>query len=205
MVAENLTTDTKQDKELVLQAKKGDFQAMNALLLKYQSFVFNLVYKHLNHYEESRECTQEVFLSVFKGIRSSQMKSSFKTWLYRVTVNRAIHDYHKKKKRNQSTFYLRDVFNPKKNDASEDREYEIPDTDSIPYKTLEKKEREKQLHRAIASVKEIYKIPLVLRDIEGLPYEEIAGILKIDLGTVKSRISRGRESLRTILMRNKES
>ena len=131
---EKITTDAVRDDELVVKAKKGDLQAMNALITKYQSYVFNLVYRHINHYDEARECTQEVFISAFKGISSFQMKSSFKTWLYRVTVNRAIHDYHKKRKRDRSTFYLRDVSNPKNNEDTSDKEYDIPDLESIPYK-----------------------------------------------------------------------
>ena len=192
------------DDELVLRAKKGDLQAMNALITKYQGYVFNLVYRHINHYDEARECTQEVFISAFKSIRSFQMRSSFKTWIYRVAVNRAIHDFHKKKRRDHATFYLRDVSNPKDNESRSDREYDIPDMDRIPYKELEKKERKKVLQQAIAMVKDIYRTPLILRDIEGLSYDEIGEILNVDLGTVKSRISRGRENLRHILFRKKE-
>ena len=196
--------DELPDSELVLRAQKGDYQAMNALIIKYQSFVFNLVYKHLNHYDEARDCTQEVFLSAFKGIANFRMKSSFKTWLYRVTVNRAIYDYHKKRKRNYSTLYLRDAGRSSKENQENEREYDIPDFKTIPYRELEKKERQTMLQKAIACVKDVYRTPLILRDIEGLAYEEISGILNIDIGTVKSRISRGREKLRNILLKSRE-
>ena len=132
------------------------------------------------------------------------MKASFKTWLYRVTVNRAIHDYHKKKKKENKTLYLREVFNPKANKDSDNREYDIPDSDCIPYNELEKKERQEILQKSITSVKDVYKTPLILRDIEGLSYDEISEIMNIDIGTVKSRISRGRESLRSLLFKNRE-
>ena len=198
------TADALQDKELVLRAQKGDCEAMNALILKYQDLVFNLAYRHLNHYDEARECSQEVFLSVFKGIGSFRLQSSFKTWLYRVTVNRAIRDYHKKKKKDYHMLYLRNVSNPVKNDQSDEKEYDIPDTSSVPYNEMDKKERMDLLQQAIASVKDIYRIPLVLRDIEGLSYEEVSNVLEIDIGTVKSRISRGREHLRAIICRDRK-
>ena len=195
----NDNDDAFQDEQLVLKAKKGDYEAMNALILKYQDFVLNIAYRHLNHYEEARECSQEVFLSAFKGIGGFQQRSSFKTWLYRIAVNRAIYEYHRKKKKH-SVLYLRESGDPSEND----KELDIPDTSSIPYNELDKKERAEMLNRAIESIKEIYRVPLVLRDIQGLTYEEIGGILEIDPGTVKSRISRGRECLHSLLFKRDE-
>lgn len=200
---ENAKDSAAQDESLVMQAKKGDERAMNTLITKYQNFVFNLAYRHLNDFDEAKECSQEIFISLFKGIRSFQMRSSFKTWLYRVAVNRAIHEYHRRKKHSK-VLYLREVRNPGKNEISDQKEYDIPDRSHVPYNEMEKKERFEILQKAIAGIKDIYKTPLILRDLEGMSYEDISEVLEIDIGTVKSRISRGRESLRSILFKKRD-
>ncbi len=186
------------DFQLIDMLKKGDEKAMTEIVHRYQNYVFRLVYKFLNNYDASKDCAQEVFIALFKGIGSFKKKSSFKTWLYRISVNCAISSY-KKALKSRKTVSLQSVYGERYDE--EESEYEIPDGSLVPFKEADENERSKILFQKISEIKEIYRVPLVLRDIEGLSYEEISEILNVDLGTVKSRISRGRESLRNKLLK----
>jgi len=188
----------KDDFQLVDMSLKGKEDAMEEIVNRYQKMVFSIAYKFVNDYDNAKECVQEIFINVFNNLKSFKKKSSFKTWLYRVSINTSITFYKKALKR-KKIISIADVYD--KSDSGSDIEFEPSDNKSIPYKELAEQERLSLLREKIDEVKEIYRIPLILRDIEGFSYEEIANFLNVDLGTVKSRISRGREILRSKLIR----
>ncbi len=170
-----------EDYALIRSFNEGDDTAYSRLVLKHKDKVRNLVYLTLGDTEFIDDISQDVFISVFHKMKDFRFESKFTTWLYRITVNKC-RDYLRKKK-------VRSIFVPIKN--SEYNHSTTMRTDSIDIPAL--------VRRTIEKLPDKLKVPLILRDIEGLSYKEIADKLECEVGTVKSRIFRARESLKIIL------
>ncbi|KPJ81226.1 MAG: hypothetical protein AMS17_19755 [Spirochaetes bacterium DG_61] len=184
------------DSEFIEVFLAGDDHAFDALVLKYQLRIVNLCYRVLGDYEDAVDCAQETFVKVFRSLKSFRYRSSFSTWLFRIAVNTCKNRLASAKYR----FHRRMVRLDRGQDGSEDSlPLEVPNGSSLPANNLEKKEREALIQQAIDSLPKEQRTALVLRDIEGLSYEEVARITGLALGTVKSRIARAREQLRTKL------
>jgi RNA polymerase sigma-70 factor, ECF subfamily len=169
-----------------------DSTAFDKLVVKYQHKVFNLCYRYLGDHEEANDSAQEVFLKVYRSLKAFRFESAFSTWLYRITVNTcknklvsAEYKYKKKMVR------IDEPVDP----AEGDCKFEIKDESKSPAVELEKQEKEKLIQEAIDSLPEDQKRMVVLRDIESLSYEAIAEISGLNLGTVKSKLSRARAAL----------
>jgi RNA polymerase sigma-70 factor (ECF subfamily) len=182
-----------EELDLVDGLRAAHEQAYEILIVRYQQPVFNLVYRLLNNPADANDVVQEVFLKVFRNIGSFRGQSSLKTWIYRIAVNEAHNNRrwfcrHRKKEIGLE----RD---------EEDRSYQdtLPDPGLSPFQLAVEGEAQQILEAAMQGLNPTFRAAVVLRDIEDLSYEEIADILQISLGTVKTRIMRGRDILRRAL------
>jgi RNA polymerase sigma-70 factor (ECF subfamily) len=180
-----------QDADLISELRRGSEEAFASLLAAYERPIYNFVYRLLEDPEDAPDVTQEVFFKVFRKIREFRGECSLKTWLYRITVNEAS---------NRRRWFGR---HRKRETPLEDRQDGVPavadvvaDRQESQYEQLLRQERMQALEKALSEVQESFRAAVVMRDIEGLSYEEIAEILRVPVGTVKSRILRGREALK---------
>jgi RNA polymerase sigma-70 factor (ECF subfamily) len=183
------------EKALVQQAKAGDRNAFAALVSAYESKIYNLALRYLGNREDAMDASQEVFLRVFRFLPGFQEESGFSTWIYRIGVNVCKDMLVKQSKRNEQSIEVED-------EEEERRTIDIVDCRYSPEQILENAELRTILSTAIASLPEQQREVVVLRDIQGLSYEEIASVLSLESGTVKSRLSRARENLRKKLLQN---
>ena len=175
------------------ELQAGSDAAFDYLVTYYHANVYNLVYGILSDGADAADVTQEVFLRVFRGIRGFRRGSSLKTWLYRVSVRQAL---------NHRRWCWRHHGQQVSIDAEEQGKsfmLELSDDEATPFEQLAEKEVQATVRRALAAVPALFRSAVILRDLEGLSYEEIAEVLEVSAGTVKSRILRGRRMLKEIL------
>lgn len=184
------------DDALVRSFKAGDKGAFDKLVIKHKDKVFNLVYWFLGDYQEANDCAQETFIKVYKSLKRFRFESAFSTWLYRIATNtcknRVKSSAYKWKKRTVP------LGNPE-GARPGNPHYEIEDDSQSPINELERRDRLELIREAINSLPGEQNRVVVLRDIQGLSYEEIAETTGLKLGTVKSRLARGRLGLRNRL------
>ena len=183
---------------LIQQIKKGNTAAFEELAAGYQKQIFTLAYRMCGNQEDAADMAQEALIKVYRNIDKFKGDSKFSTWLYRVVTNTCL-DEMKKMKRKQ-VYSLDDELETKDGSLKRD----IEDTAPTPEEKAEQTERSEAIQDALMQVSETHRKVLVLRDVQGFSYEEIAGMLECSEGTVKSRLSRARESLRNVLKENKE-
>lgn len=186
----------KSDHDLITAHKAGDRLAFQDLVRKYENRVYNHCQRMVNDEEESADLTQEVFLKVYRNINNYEHTYSFYTWLYRITVNCCI-DFMRKKRRQLSSVSLSQ--GNADDSGSAGREQEIPDEKFGPEIRMQNIELSDVLSSAIGQLSEKLRSIIILKEIEGFSYEEIAEILNCSRGTVKSRLFRARERLKDIL------
>ncbi len=164
------------ERQLLFKAQEGDIESFENVIASYQNYIYNVIYRIVGNKEDALDLTQETFLKAFVNIKKFKGKSEFKTWLYRIAVNTSL-DFMRKRK------------------GVEEQLHDISD-----FKTPEDIFDDKMTRDIIMSelnkLKNDYKIAIILRDIEGLTYSEIAEITNSNIGTVKSRISRARSALK---------
>lgn len=185
-----------KDSVLVQAIQAGDIAAFDQLVLKHKDKLFNLVYWFLGDYQEANDCAQETFIKVFKSIKKFRFESAFSTWLYRIAMNTC-------KNRLKSSMYrwrkkTVSLENPEGSNGG-NLSSVIRNDSTTPVNQLEKKERMMLIQKSINALPEEQKRVVILRDIQGLSYDEIADISGLNLGTVKSRLARGRLELRNKL------
>ena len=190
-------TDLKE-KELIQNAKQGDLHAFEELILKHEKIVYNVALRMMNHSEDAKDISQEVFLKAYKHIVNFDERSAFSTWLYRITTNTCI-DEMRKRKGKQSYSLEEELENE---DGSMQRQ--IADEGDTPEESILREEQKSEIIQALDNLSEEHKAAVVLRDVKGLSYEEISEILELSLGTVKSRISRARNQLKTEILKIRE-
>lgn len=184
-----------EEQWLIDGLRDGDERAYETLVLQYQQPVYNLVYRLMDEPDDASDIVQEVFLKVFRNIASFRGQSSLKTWLYRIAVNEA-HNHRRwfnRHKRKETGL---------ENEEENSRSYQdtLHDPGRSPFELALNHETRVLIEDALAQVNPNFRAAVVLRDIEDLSYEEIAEVLQLSLGTVKSRILRGREALRRQLL-----
>ncbi len=182
-----------QEVSLIEKTKQGDILSFEKLIEPYQKKAFNIAYRMLGNLEDANDVTQEALIKIYRSIDKFEGKSSFSTWVYSVVSNTCIDLIRKNKKSN--VVYL------EQHDASGENNYriEVADESNSPEYLLERKEIQTIIHDAINQLKFDQREIIILRDINGFSYQEIANILKCSEGTVKSRISRARGSLKLLL------
>lgn len=187
-----------EDAKLVSEAVDGNPDAFGALVEKYSSFVYRTVYFDLRSKEDAEDISQEVFIKAYKALASFRYDSEFSTWLFRICKN-TVYDHIRKESR-LKTVSVSDMGTS--DDGENRREYDIPDTEGRyePEKTYISKETAELVHEAISTLSEEHRDIIVMRDIEGMSYSQIADILSLEEGTVKSRLSRARTALKKKLL-----
>ena len=193
---EKKITNKDIDLSLVRRVKKGDYRAFDLLVLKYQSRVMATVFKYVKEKELAEDITQEAFVKSFKSIDSFREESSFYTWIYRIAVNTA-KNYLISVKRREETLL---------SDFSGDDSYvpEKLDVDS-PQDILGASELRDLIFESLTTLGEETRTALSLREFDGLSYEQIAQIVNCPVGTVRSRIFRGREVIEEIVQNHMEN
>lgn len=178
------------EQKLIALAQQGDQTAFEQLLDKYQKSVYHQALRLLNNPEDAADVTQEVFIKVWRHLPSFRGDSGFATWLYKLTDNAAI-DLLRREKKRQGDAALDD----------DESLMEPIDPSPTPQQAMEKQERQQAVADGLAQLSSEHRQVLVLREINGLSYEEIGAILDLSPGTVKSRIARARISLLKFLQK----
>jgi len=178
--------------------RSGSEAAYELLVERFQSPVFHLVQRLIEDSNEAGDVTQDVFLKVFRNVGSFRGQSSLKTWVYRIAVNEA-HN-----RRRWFGRHRRAEVGIEGDDEGRGYLDHLSDSTRSPYDLTLNEEWKSAIERALAGLNPVFRSAVVLRDIEDMSYEEIADVLDVSLGTVKSRILRGRESLRKALVEQLE-
>jgi RNA polymerase sigma-70 factor (ECF subfamily) len=184
-------TNKEADLALVRRAKKGDYRAFDLLVLKYQSRIVSIAFKFVKEIQLAEDISQEAFIKAYRSIDSFREESAFYTWLYRITANTAKNYLVSKGRRKESSISEINI--------SENEDFfELPTNDS-PEQILMAQSLKDTIYDALSGLPEDTRTALSLREFEGLNYEEIAEIMNCPVGTVRSRIFRGREALEDLI------
>lgn len=181
------------EKGLVTELQSGSDTAFDWVVTYYHASVYNVIYGILADRSDAADVTQEVFLKAFRKIHGFRRGSSLKTWLYRIAVRESL---------NHRRWWRRHCRHEVSIDAPADENHattEIEDLEATPYEQCESRETQTAVRGALAEVPEVYRGAVILRDLEGLTYEEVAEVLDVPVATVKTRILRGRRILKKLL------
>ncbi|MGI6296178.1 MAG: RNA polymerase sigma factor [Armatimonadota bacterium] len=191
-MSSRVITDGAADRDIVSRVIDGDVEAFGILVGRYQDRIYSAVQNYLSNPDDALDVTQDAFVKAYTKLGSFDANSAFYTWLYRIAVNTAIDSLRRKKSKPADSLddskYSQSSYEPRSKD---------PKTD--PLKVATAREQADMLRTAIGKLSDKLKSVLVLYDVEGLSQDEVAEILKIPVGTVKSRVSRARAELREIL------
>ncbi len=190
--SDNISID---DDILVRQCQHGDPEAMSCLIVKYQDRIYNTILKICSNRDDAAELTQDTFVKVLESIRTFRGNSSFYTWLFRVAVNLTLNHCRRRFK-----------LSPASLDATNDIEKQQEPLAAVladaaqkdPAAIAQQKELVERMLELIGQLPQDYRVILILRDIEQMNYADIAAVLEIEHGTVKSRLSRARAALRDL-------
>ena len=181
------------EEKLIARAMRGDAAAFNELMAAHEKRMYAVALRMCANTEDAQDCLQEAMLRIYRGMDSFKGQASFATWIYRITMNTCLDELRRRKNRPNTSL-----------DSLLDLGWSPPDPAASPEKQALQGELRAELARCMKELPEDMRAAVVLRDVEGYAYEEIAGILNINVGTVKSRISRAREKLREKIMARPE-
>ncbi len=177
------------DQPLIAECLKGRSAAFGELVTRYQDRLYNTVFRMTANAEDARDVVQEAFLSAYQSLESFKGDSLFFTWLYRIAINAAIS--YKRKQRGHLRFH---------SGADGAVEPPAPAESTRPERLLEMAEDEKRVHEALSSLSPDHRTVLIMKDMDGQKYEDMARTLKVPIGTIRSRLHRARLELRDILL-----
>ena len=183
----------KTEKELIHKAKNGDQDSFEALILSCKEKAYNIALRYMQNEEDALDAMQESFIKIFRHLSKFNEQSRFDTWVYRIVVN-SCNDMLRK---NKKISYIDTIY---KNEDNEDIIFEIVDKAPGPDGLLEKKEESEYILKCLGKLSDEHREILVLRDIKGFAYDEIAEILDCSIGTVKSKISRARQKFKEVYL-----
>lgn len=182
------------DRDVVEQVLAGNVDAFSVLVKRYQDRIYSAALNYVSSPEDAVDIAQETFVKAYSKLRTFDSASAFYTWLYRIAINTAIDHLRKRKSRPADSLdddkFTEIGFEPETKDPTSD-----------PERVLARNEQARMLRQAISSLSEKLRSVVVLHDVEGLSQEEVAEILKVPVGTVKSRVSRARAELRYLLQK----
>ena len=182
-----------EDRLLVERTKKGDFEAYDQLIRRYQERVYGLTYHMTSNHEDANDLTQETFIKAFRSLDTFKGDSSFYTWIYRIAVNKTLNFF--KQRKNKVHMSLNDLdFNAEHN----------PDlvaliSEKTPSRALKLNELQEKLNEAMLKLSEDHRAVVVMHDVQGLSHEEIANVVGCNVGTVRSRLFYARQQLQGFL------
>lgn len=179
------------EKHILARAKRGELDAFEELVRRYEKRVYAVALRSSGSPEDAADIVQEVFLRAWRSIESFRGDSGFSTWLFRITMNLCV-DFARHKQAQPQTQSMVD---------EEENERPMPDTAPTPEEHLENRELGRELAAALEEISEEHRRIVLLRDVSGMSYTEIAEVLEISEGTVKSRLSRARIALRKVLLK----
>lgn len=179
-------SDSISDAEYVRRLQHGETDAFEILIRRHEKTIFNLVYRMLGDYDEAAETSQEVFLSAYRAIDRFRGEANFSTWLYRIALNHTSTRRKNLNRRQQRIVPLEDT-------------EPVRDPQPGPAETIEKKEIRERVQSALNTLEPDDATVILLRDLQDIPYEEVARLLEIPVGTVKSRLHRARQALKSQL------
>ncbi len=194
---------TTEDAALIADLKAGSEDAFALLIAQYHQPLYSLIARSLNDPADAADITQEVFIKVFRSIRGFHGEASLRTWLYRIALHEASNQrrWWSRHKKQEITI---DSPAGQESGSGEDDGIclgaTLADSRSSPYEHAAQAEVRERVEAALRQIPEVFRTVVILREIEGFAYEEIAEILNVNLGTVKSRLTRGRSALRALLV-----
>ena len=194
LASKDQTFVSADDQQLIANCLAGDSAAFGDLVRRYQDRLYNTVYRLVDNAEDALDVVQEAFLNAYQSLESFKGDALFFTWLYRIAVNTAISL--KRKKR-----VLARIANRNGDMVVEPAD---PSESNRPGHALEQAEEEHKLHRALARLSAEHRAVLVMKELEGQKYEEMAGALRVSIGTIRSRLHRARLELRELLRQEEE-
>jgi RNA polymerase sigma-70 factor (ECF subfamily) len=179
-----------EDRQLIEECLRGRLEAFNELVRRYQDRLFNAVFRFLDNAEDAQDVVQESFVSAWQALGRFKGDAKFFTWIYRIAINHAIDLKRKQKVSHSLEVHLHEEMQPMD-----------PSSGSRPDEAAERGEEAERLKRALNLVSSEHRLVLILKDIDGMKYEEMAEALDVPIGTIRSRLHRAREELREILDR----
>ena len=187
---------TREQEYLIVQrVLEGDTNAFEELVLEYEKKVYNVALRMLNNSEDAADMTQEAFIKAYNSLSGFRGDSKFSVWLTRIVSNLCLDFMRSRNRRPTVSLSMED-------EDGEDVQLDIADTSQSPEQLLERSLTRESVRRGLQSLPEDYREILLLREIQGLSYDEIAAALDIEVGTVKSRIFRGRKKLCDYLIKD---
>lgn len=185
------------DDELVDKAQRGDTGAIGELVTRYEDRVYSMAYRMVGNREDAEDVLQDTFLNVIRSIGSFRKRSSFSTWLYRIAANAALTRLRKRSRKEKTEGEFLDEVYAVKQEAQSGQP--LSDWSANPAKKLLTEESRVIMEQAISELPEKYRTVFILRDVEGLPANEVAEVLELSIPAVKSRLHRARMFLRNHL------
>ena len=182
-----------EDTELVALAQKGSTNSFNKLVDKYHSRIYSLTYQMTSNREDAEDLTQEIFIKAFEALPRFKGRSSFYTWLYRIGINKTI-NYRKKRNRNRPL-----SIDALDQDITYDEVYAELDSKDSPLRHIGLNELQVKLNEAMQKLSLKHRTVVVMHDIEGIPHDEIAKIVGVSVGTIRSRLFYARRQLQADL------
>ena len=186
-------SEATEERALVGEARAGDLKAYDALVRRHQERVYATIYHMTSNHEDAADLTQETFVKAFQALKSFKGDSSFFTWIYRIAVNKTINHLKQRKHRGQVSLNDLDV------NAENDPDLVALVSDRTPRRDVSLRELQERLNMAMQRLSEEHRMVVTLHDIQGLKHEEIAGIMKCNVGTVRSRLFYARQQLQGYL------
>lgn len=186
------------DEILIERSKKGDLEAFELLVRRYENKVYTVAYRFLGNHADASDLAQETFLRLYQALPRFRGESSFMTWLYRITANACRDEI-----RRQQRYNVISLDGETGNNGSQVIS-QVHSHDPSPEEAAERKEFNEMVQQCLNNLSDEHRLVLVMREIQGMAYEEIADVLKCSLGTVKSRLSRARQAFKEKFSKQKE-
>lgn len=186
------------DDQLLEKSRSGDVEAFEQLISKYEKKIYTIAYRFMGNHEDASDLAQEAMLKAYRSMAKFRGDASFKTWLYHITANVCRDELRKRSKRQEVSLDQPLVFE----DGEAPRQ--TADWSAVPEDLYESKEMQEYLGKLIRGLTDEYRMVIVMRELQGLSYEEIAMKLDCSLGTVKSRLSRARKALKDKITADRE-
>jgi RNA polymerase sigma-70 factor, ECF subfamily len=190
---------TNEDAALLADLKAGSEDAFALLIAQYHQPLYSLIARNINDPADAADITQDVFIKVFRGIRGFHGDASLRTWLYRIALHEASNQRRWWSRHKRQEINIDTPFESDEDQSGSSLSLALADHADSPFDQVAQGEIRERVEAALQQLPEAYRTVVVLREIEGFAYEEIAEILEINLGTVKSRLTRGRSALKALL------